>query len=73
MRLKHGDHYGPARELHAGSGYLSQDSAVQVLGLQDGPTKIWIRWAGGKVTESAIPPGARSLAVGLDGGVHVLE
>jgi len=31
MRLKSGDRFGPAREIHAGAGYWSQDSPVQVL------------------------------------------
>src|SRR6059058_4125237 len=32
MRLSFGTRQGPIREVHAGSGYWSQDSAVQVLG-----------------------------------------
>src|SRR4029079_15075308 len=31
IRFKNGERLGPAREIHAGSGYWSQDSAVQVL------------------------------------------
>jgi hypothetical protein len=49
---------GPAREIHAGSGYWSQDSAVQVLGTPRPPTRVLVRWPGGKVTN-------RDLTLGL--------
>ena len=39
---------GPAREIHAGSGYLSQDSAVQVMGYHTYPAGITVRWPGGE-------------------------
>ena len=47
IRLVHGENMGPAREIHAGSGYWSQDGAVQVLagGL---PARVWTRWPGGR-------------------------
>ncbi|MCI0540489.1 MAG: FG-GAP-like repeat-containing protein, partial [Verrucomicrobiales bacterium] len=49
VRLRFGERWGPAREIHAGSGYWSQDSAVQVLGTSGPPTKLWVRWPGGKI------------------------
>src|SRR5712675_2445485 len=39
MRLSFGPRQGPEREIHAGSGYWSQDSAVQVLGTPQAPTQ----------------------------------
>src|SRR4029079_19235598 len=39
---------GPCRCIQSGSGYWSQDAAVQVLGLRDGAVALWIRWPGGK-------------------------
>jgi hypothetical protein len=63
MRLKFGGRLGPAREVHAGSGYWSQDSAVQVLGLPEQATEIWIRWPGGKTSTGAFPAGAREIQV----------
>jgi len=48
MRLKYGDHLGPVREVHAGGGYWSQDSPVQVLTGGDGPLQVWVRWPGRK-------------------------
>ena len=54
MRLKSGEHFGPAREIHAGSGYWSQDSAVQVLAAPASATDLWIRWPGGRVTTTPL-------------------
>ena len=49
MRVLYGgDHKGPCRTIQAGSGYWSQDAAPQVLGLQESPLALWIRWPGGK-------------------------
>src|SRR6266480_3005192 len=61
LRLMFGQRAGAVRELHAGSGYWSQDSAVQVLGTPESPTRIWIRWPGGKSTTSPIPAEAKEL------------
>ena len=63
LRLGNGDKLGPARELHAGSGYWSQDSAVQVLCAGFEPRQIQVRWPGGKTTTSEIPAGAREITV----------
>lgn len=67
LRLMTAQGAGPIREIHAGSGYLAQDSAVQVLARPDGPVKLWIRWPGGKVTTVDVPPNCRELLVGLEG------
>lgn len=63
MRLFFGQKAGPVREVHAGSGYWSQDSAVQVLGTPATPTLIWVRWPGGKTTTADVPPNARAIEV----------
>jgi len=59
VRTKSGTTLGPAREIHAGSGYWSQDGAVTVLG--GDPAEIWVRWPGGGVTTVAVPPGANEV------------
>jgi hypothetical protein len=64
---------GPAREVHAGSGYWSQDSAVQVMAIPETPTQLWVRWPGGKATTSDIPSGAREVSVDSDGKMTVLR
>jgi len=48
LRLRYGDRAGPVREIQAGSGYWSQNGAVQVLGRAGNPTGLWIRWPGGR-------------------------
>jgi enediyne biosynthesis protein E4 len=63
MRLFFGEKAGPVREIHAGSGYWSQDSAVQVLGTPEPPTRIWVRWPGGKTVTKDIAPGTRKIEV----------
>jgi hypothetical protein len=72
MRLMFGQRAGPLREIHAGSGYWSQDSAVQVLATPEPPTQIWIRWPGGKVTTSPLPQeAAREVTVDQNGMVQI--
>src|SRR5437879_9458532 len=73
MRLKFGDRFGPAREIHAGSGYWSEDSVVQVLGTPEPPTQIQIRWSGGRLTTTAIPRSAREIEVDWDEKIRVLH
>jgi hypothetical protein len=63
LRVVYGDRMGPVREIHAGSGYWSQNGGVQVLGLAGTPTAIWVRWPGGSETRTSVPPGAREVVV----------
>ena len=73
LRLITGGRPGPAREIHAGSGYWSQDSAVQVMGSVNPPDALWIRWPGGRTNQVAIPAGAREVSVNIAGKVTVLR
>jgi hypothetical protein len=76
IRLIFGQRSGPAREIHLGSGYWSQDSTTQVMswGKQsERPTQVWIRWPGGKTTTSALPPQAKEIAVDTSGSVQVVR
>ncbi|MGC8990317.1 MAG: CRTAC1 family protein, partial [Verrucomicrobiia bacterium] len=73
VRLRFGDEWGPAREVHGGSGYWSQDSPVLVMGCPSTPTGVQVRWPGGRVTESAVPPGAGEIRVLNDGKVETLR
>jgi hypothetical protein len=66
MRLRFGERWGPAREVHGGSGYWSQDSAVQVMATPEPPVAISVRWPGGKTQEVQISPGARDITVAQD-------
>ena len=67
LRLRAGQKSGPAREIHAGSGYWSQDSAVQVLGMNNPPTSVSVFWPGGKKTTVDVPPRASELTIGPAG------
>ncbi len=63
VRVVYRDRMGPMREIHAGSGYWSQNGAVQVFGLAARPTAMWVRWPGGAESRVAVPPGARELVI----------
>jgi hypothetical protein len=60
--------WGPAREVHAGSGHWSMDSAVQVMSRAAAPDKIQVHWPGGRRTVSEIPADAREITVDYAGG-----
>ena len=63
IRMVYGDRMGPVREIQAGSGYWSQNGAVQVFGLSATPTAVWVRWPGGGETRTAVPSGSKEVVV----------
>jgi len=69
LRLKSGDRSGPAREIHAGGGYWSQDSPVQVMSRLPEPQTLSVRWPGGKITVADLPTGARDVEVSISGAI----
>ena len=73
MRLRFGEQWGPAREVHGGSGYWSQDSAVQVLAIPRSPTAAWVRWPGGQTTTAELPAEAREVELSITGKLKVLH
>jgi len=70
LRLESGGHLGAVREIHAGSGYWSQDSAVQIMSAPQPPTQLWVRWPGGKENKVPIPAGAREVVLDSSGKVQ---
>ncbi len=66
VRFKNGGWLGPAREIHSGSGYCSQDGAVQVISSSQPSTELWIRWPGGVTESVAVPKDAREIVVPTD-------
>jgi enediyne biosynthesis protein E4 len=68
--LYHGKQ-GPAREVHAGSGYCSQDSAIQVMA--PGMDRIQVQWPGGKRTLTDVPPAAKEISVATSGELKLLR
>jgi enediyne biosynthesis protein E4 len=73
IRLAFGQKLGPARELHSGSGYWSQDSLTQALATPQVPTAITIRWPGGKTTTTDLPPDAKEILVNMDGKIQKMK
>ena len=73
IRLRFGSRSGPVREIHAGSGYWSQDSAVSVLSTPEPPSGIWVRWPGGKEITVPMSADAREIEVGQSGSVKRLR
>jgi hypothetical protein len=63
IRIDYGDHMGPVREIEAGSGYWSENGAVQVFGLSATPSAVWVRWPGGGEQRVPVPAGAREVVV----------
>ena len=63
VRIVYQGGMGPVREIQAGSGYWSQNGAVQVFGLATAPTAVWVRWPGGAETRMPVPAGAREVVV----------
>ena len=41
---------GPAREVHSGSGYWSQDGTTQIVFPNEGARNIRVTWPGGETT-----------------------
>ena len=69
MRLGSRGRLGPAREIHSGSGFWSQDSSVQVLHASSTPDSLWIRWPGGSTNLVSLPGEASAISVDTQGKV----
>jgi hypothetical protein len=63
VRVVFGDRKGPTREIQAGSGYWSQNGAVQVFGLPETPTAVQVRWPGGDESVMPVQKGQREVTV----------
>jgi enediyne biosynthesis protein E4 len=73
VRLIFGEQAGAVREIHAGSGYLSQDSNVVVLSTPQNASAIWVRWPGGKVNTSSLGGKAGEISVNFDGKLQIIR
>lgn len=71
LRLQTAERLGPAREIHAGSGYWSHDGAAQILAAPGGAARIQVRWPGGAMTTSDVPAMAREVTVASSGKLVV--
>ncbi len=68
-----GGEKGPLKEVQAGSGYLAQNSRVQILSRAQPVKKLWVRWPGNHVVESEIPKRAQEIVVNPAGKVTLLK
>lgn len=73
MRLVYGDGEGPLREVQAGSGYWSQNSAVQVLGRRGTPDGLQVRWPFGDEILYPLPEGVSEVVAGVDGSLRIVR
>ena len=64
---------GPVRENQSGSGYWSQNSIVQVLGVPQWPVAIKVYWPGGRTTQTPMPLTAREIAIDYHGRLRVIR
>jgi hypothetical protein len=71
IRIKEDDQFGPATEIHAGSGYWSQDSPIPVLFPSSGKSKkqLDVRWPGGTVTRVEFTGLPGELKVSISGSL----
>jgi hypothetical protein len=56
-------HIKVVKEVHAGSGYWSQDSAVLVVPSSPAVSEITVRWPGGKVSVGKMTPGESEVVI----------
>ena len=63
VRVVYGQRMGPVREIQAGSGYWSENGAVQVFALAEPATAVWVRWPGGGESRVSIAANAREVVV----------
>lgn len=54
---------GPSRELHSGSGWLSQDSLIPVMGVRGRAKEVRVTWSDGSHSIHEVQPGQRFLKV----------
>jgi len=73
LRLVSSGKPGPVREVHAGSGYWSQDAPTQVMSSASRVTGVWWRWPGGHTNVVEVPAGAREMALSPDGTANVVQ
>jgi hypothetical protein len=73
LRLRSGQHWSAAKEIHAAGGYWSQDSAVQVIGGLEAPEEMEVLWPGGKKTTHTITSRAREVTLSVNGRTQVTQ
>ncbi len=67
LRLKFDQRLGPIREIQSDSGYWSQNSPTQVLGMPEPPTELLVQLPGGKIITNTISPETKEIRLGPNG------
>ena len=73
LRLNCGGKIGPVREIRAGSGYWSKDSAGQIMAVSGSPIRLHVRWPGGLEVTVDVPDDAREVILDADGKLTVIR
>jgi hypothetical protein len=73
VRLEFDQHRGPAHEVHAGSGYWSEDSAVVLLAVPEVPRQIDVLWPGGKRVRAEVAASSREITLHYGGGAKLVR
>jgi hypothetical protein len=73
VRARGAQGIGPAQPVLAGSGYWSQNAAVQVLSVPESPGNLEVRWPGGNTTTHEVADHVRELSVTADGGTRAIR
>ena len=63
IRVAYGTRESPVREVQAGSGYWSENGAVQVFAAGERPTAVHVWWPAGGESRLDVPVGAREVVV----------
>jgi hypothetical protein len=67
LRVRFGDRWGPVHEIHAGSGYWSQDSLVPVLSIPEPASAVRVLWPGGLTMTHELADGQREVELAHPG------
>ncbi len=73
LQAKYGNRFGPAREVHGGAGFWSQDSTTQVLAAPERITELWVRPPARPATSLAVPRDAKEVSISSDYRLKVIE
>jgi len=73
LRLIAAGRAGPVKEIHAGSGYWSQDSTRCVLTSTSPLEQLWVRWPGGRTNVVKISAEAREITLDYNGLMTILR
>ncbi len=69
LRLRTSQGWGPAREIHGGSGHFSQDGAIQIMPGSVSPLQLEVRWPGGRRSVLDLPPSALEVSIDSQGNL----